>query len=572
MRGIDLNDRKRIAALVAVMIFVSIGVAVVTGWGLYRAAVQEQRAWLLKIVQSHAALIEATVHVDAREHGETSVQTMLDHVIVAQMESQGFGWTGEFVIGRRSGDQIDFLLPQRRGIGVPRPVPLESHLAEPMRLALAGRSGTIIDLDYRDVVVLAAYTPIRNLNVGLVAKIDLEEIRRPYIRAGILSGILILVLLAFGATLSRRITAPMIGQLETAVVRLEEAQRLANLGNWHWDIASGRLDWSAEIYRIFGVQPDSFDATYENFLRAVHPDDQEAVDRAVKRSLDQGEPYGLDHRIVRPDGSKRTVHEEGEVIRNDEGNPAGMLGTVQDITERKQIETKLAVLMDELLASNRDLEQFAYAASHDLQEPLRAVAGYAQLLERKYQGQLDDKADHYLVGIVDGAHRMQRLIESLLMFSRVTTKGKDAVSINSAEALEKAVKNMTTAMRTNGAEVDHGPLPTVMADEEQLVMVFQNLISNSIKFRGDDPPRIRVEAFRQGGDWQFSVSDNGVGMDTQYADRIFEIFQRLYTQADYPGEGMGLAVCKKIIERHGGKIWVESAPGEGATFLFTIPA
>jgi light-regulated signal transduction histidine kinase (bacteriophytochrome) len=225
----------------------------------------------------------------------------------------------------------------------------------------------------------------------------------------------------------------------------------------------------------------------------------------------------------------------------------------------------------DLTRSNRDLEQFAYIASHDLQEPLRAVAGFTTLLRQRYQGKLDEKADSYIDFVVDGVARMQALINGLLEYSRVNTRGSAPEPVPADRALQEALANLRTAIEQSGAVVTATPLPTVRADAAQLAHVFQNLIENALKFRSERPPEIEIGARRQDGFWQFWVRDNGIGLEPQYADRIFLIFQRLHTRDKYPGTGIGLAISKRIIERHGGKIWVESQAGQGATFYFTLP-
>ena len=226
----------------------------------------------------------------------------------------------------------------------------------------------------------------------------------------------------------------------------------------------------------------------------------------------------------------------------------------------------------ELERSNQELQLFAYVASHDLQEPLRMVASYLQLLERRYKGALDADADEFIGYAVDGASRMQTLLHDLLAYSRVGTRGKPLVPTGSGEVLSQTLMNLKVAIEESGAEVTHGDLPEVLADGTQLSQVFQNLIGNAIKFRGDRSPRIEISLDRSGGEWVFGVRDNGIGIDPQYADRIFLIFQRLHTRGEYPGTGVGLAICKKIVERHGGRIWMESELGKGSTFYFTLPA
>ncbi|NJO66448.1 MAG: GAF domain-containing protein [Leptolyngbyaceae cyanobacterium RM1_405_57] len=225
----------------------------------------------------------------------------------------------------------------------------------------------------------------------------------------------------------------------------------------------------------------------------------------------------------------------------------------------------------ELARSNADLEQFAYVASHDLQEPLRMVASYLQLLERRYRGQLDDTADEFIDYAVDGAARMQTLINDLLDYSRVDSRGKSFVIISGSAILDRAIANLQPAIEAANATLTCAPLPKIMADATQLTQLFQNLISNALKFHSDQPLHIHVSAQHQADAWLLSVQDNGIGIDSEYADRIFLIFQRLHSRGEYPGTGIGLAICKKIVERHGGNIWVESQPGQGSTFYFTIP-
>ncbi len=271
------------------------------------------------------------------------------------------------------------------------------------------------------------------------------------------------------------------------------------------------------------------------------------------------------------------------VYRNEAGDIQGVFAAARDITERKHAEEELAKYREhleelvqqrteELARSNRDLEQFAYVASHDLQEPLRVVTGYLQLIDDRYRDRLDQDAHEFIAFAVEGAARMHSLINDLLAYSRVGSTGKPFGPTECQAVLGQAMANLQTAIRESGAAITHGPLPTVRGDATQLVQLLQNLIGNAIKFRGTQPPAIHVGAERSDGRWVFSVRDNGIGIEPQYADRIFIIFQRLHTRDKYPGTGIGLAICTKIVERHGGRIWVESVPGQGSTFFFTLPA
>jgi PAS domain S-box-containing protein len=236
----------------------------------------------------------------------------------------------------------------------------------------------------------------------------------------------------------------------------------------------------------------------------------------------------------------------------------------------REAHEQLQAKARELERSNEELQQFAYVASHDLQEPLRMISSYTQLLERRYGGALEGDAKEFMHYIVDGSSRMKQLIEDLLEYSRVGTRGRAVVSTDSAAALAKALANLRSAQQESGASVTHGELPRVLADANQLAQLFQNLLANAMKFRGAEPPRIHVDAETRADVWVFRVKDNGIGLDPQYGERIFMMFQRLHGKTEYPGTGIGLAICKKIVERHGGRIWVESAPGSGCTFGFTL--
>lgn len=260
------------------------------------------------------------------------------------------------------------------------------------------------------------------------------------------------------------------------------------------------------------------------------------------------------------------------LVRDRRGKVIGMQVVASDISERKQAEAALARQAQELARSNAELEQFAYVASHDLQEPLRMMGSFAQLLAKRYQDKLHADADEFIGYIVEGADRMQRLINDLLNYSRVARRGKDFAPTDCSAVVGTACANLRAAIEESGATVIAAPLPVVMGDETQLVQLFQNLLGNAIKFRRDQPVLVHIGAERREHDWLFWVRDNGIGIEPQYVERIFLIFRRLHGRDQYPGTGIGLAVVKKIVERHSGRIWVESAPGKGSTFYFTLPA
>jgi PAS domain S-box-containing protein len=293
--------------------------------------------------------------------------------------------------------------------------------------------------------------------------------------------------------------------------------------------------------------------------------------RSAEDALTQQIGMGIELNGRRKDGSEFPL----ELMLSPLGSGEDVLVTaaIRDITARKQAEQHLLQKMQELKRSNEELGQFAYVASHDLQEPLRMVASYTTLLSRRYKGKLDANADEFIAFAVDGASRMQRLIQDLLAYSRVGSSGREPSATSSEDALQRTLTILSGLIEGSGAVVTHDPLPDVLADELQLIQLFQNLIGNAIKYQRPGAPEVHISAVRDGGThWRFSVKDNGMGIDPQYFERIFGMFQRLHKREEFAGTGIGLAICKKIVERHGGGIWVESQPGQGSTFRFTLAA
>jgi PAS domain S-box-containing protein len=328
--------------------------------------------------------------------------------------------------------------------------------------------------------------------------------------------------------------------------------------------------WNRGATKLLGYEPEE---VIGRPVTILIPPDHHNEEPAILARVTRGDRIAHYETVrVRKDGTLVDVSLSVSPIRDASGHVVGAAKILRDISERKRAEQELAERARRLAQSNEELEQFAYVASHDLQEPLRMVSSYTQLLARRYSDKLDDNAREFIRYAVEGATRMQVLINDLLAYSRLDTRGSRVAPTSSQGSLERALANLRLAIEESQAVVTHGPLPTVPADAVQLTQLFQNLIGNALKFRGAEPPQVDVSAERSDDHWVFAVRDNGIGIDPSYAERIFVIFQRLHGRADYPGTGIGLAICKKIVERHGGRIWLDVASGPGATFRFTLPA
>ncbi len=329
--------------------------------------------------------------------------------------------------------------------------------------------------------------------------------------------------------------------------------------------------WNRSAERIFGYTAE--EAVGRHISMLAVPERIDEIPNILER-ISRGDR--IDHYQTKrktKDGRVLSISLTVSPIRDAAGHVIGASKVARDITEQQQYQHALRTANESLTRSNGDLEQFAYSASHDLQEPLRMVSSYSEMLQKKFGGKLGPSGDQYISYIVGGALRMQQLLRDLQAFTQASALDQQpAHDIDANQALRSALGNLATAIDGSGASITHGELPHVHLHEFQLQQLFQNLIGNAIRYRSPQPPQIHVAAERYGDQSKFSVRDNGIGIDPQYKEQIFGMFKRLHSAAEYPGTGMGLAICQRIVERVGGRIWVESEPGRGSTFLFTVPA
>jgi PAS domain S-box-containing protein len=344
-------------------------------------------------------------------------------------------------------------------------------------------------------------------------------------------------------------------------------------GVWDWDVSSDAMECSPRVREMLGYALDDpdFPKTASAFFEIMHPEDTARVRASIQQGIESSEPVDHELRFRHKDGHYIWLNSRGTTSFDAEGNPTRIVRVTYDISKRKAVEEELAQKREVLERSNSDLEQFAYVASHDLQEPLRAVGGFMQVFQREYGGQLDEKGARYVRKAVEGAARMQQLINDLLHFSRITRESQQTEPVDLNKAVEQALVSLSQTVKERNASVVFADLPSVDGDLSQLAQVFQNLIDNGTKYCESDSPVVRITHTELDDHYLVSVADNGIGIEPEYREQIFAIFKRLHRREEYPGTGIGLAICQRVLQRHGGSISIEDAEGGGSQFILKLP-
>lgn len=356
--------------------------------------------------------------------------------------------------------------------------------------------------------------------------------------------------------------------------RLLLATEAGEVGIWEWDLDTEKLVWDDRMFKLYDLDRPKGAFKYEHWSHVLHPDDIAETEEKISKALADEEAYHPKFRIITKDKNIRYLEARATVMRNNEGTPLKMFGVCWDTTKQREAAERLEKLVDELTASNSELERFSYIASHDLKEPLRMVMNFSQLLSERYGDKLDETAKEYIRFSVDAAKRMHQLVEDLLEYARLGDEAVRFSNVNLESLLDVVKQNLHDSIHENSASVTNDPLPVVFGNPVRLTSLLQNLVGNAIKYHSPGvSPSIHIGVTNHGGDLCFSITDNGIGIKQDYADKIFLPFKRLHGKNEFSGTGIGLAVCKKIIENHGGRIWVESdGPGQGCSFKFILPA
>jgi signal transduction histidine kinase len=441
---------------------------------------------------------------------------------------------------------------------------------------VAGSTIVVSPLD--GIERLSSFRRLERLDLTVTASLPVEAALRSWReqnrRIEVVIAACIFLITAAGLVLLRhmRAEAEAWTRIAASEAALNRAQAVARVGSWQAHLPSLSLTCSAEAARLFAL-PICTRVRSDDVLERIHPEDRDQVIEAVRQTR-LGHPLDIEHRLL-IDGKVTWIRLRAEISSQSVDGSGEILGTVQDITERRQADESLRHQAEELARSNTELEQFAYVASHDLREPLRMIASFVDLLGRRYGDRLDQDGLDFIAFAREGAARMDRLVLDLLDYSRIGRICKPMQPVDLGVLCDRVARALTLKVTESGADIvlPAPPWPSVTGDPDELVRLMQNLIDNAIKYREPTRPiRVTISTERRGSEVIVAIADNGIGIDLQYSDRIFGIFQRLHTRESYEGTGIGLAICKKIVERHGGRIWLDSKPGEGSTFFFSLPA
>lgn len=352
--------------------------------------------------------------------------------------------------------------------------------------------------------------------------------------------------------------------------RYELAVQGMSVGLWDWNINTDELYWSQKFKDIVGIGDENFKPYYKDFSDRLHPDDKEQVSKALTSHFENRTPFNVEYRLKCNDGTYVWIHACGQAKWNEDGKPIRMVGSVNNISERKKLEIERETLIEKLTESNSELERFAYVCSHDLQEPLRMIYNFSERLEKHLGAALDDKGHHYMKYITDGASQARQLISDVLNYARADHETECLANVSSEKTLSGVLRDLNARIEETKAHITYDSLPEVFVQSTHLRQLLQNFIGNALKFCSEEP-HIYVGAQQDGMMWRFYVRDNGIGIAPDNMEKIFLIFQRLHNRERYPGTGIGLALCKKLVLKYGGRIWVESELGKGSTFYFTLP-
>lgn len=358
--------------------------------------------------------------------------------------------------------------------------------------------------------------------------------------------------------------------VKTSEERLQWALQAAGGGAWDWDLTHDKAWWSPDMYALWRVDPRTI-MHFENSMTLIDERDREQVKATLQQAMATRSTYRCEFRVASRNGEERWMESRGRACFDATGNVVRLLGITIDITAQKKVELSLRHANKTLEQNNVELQRFAYVASHDLQTPLRTVTSFAELLQTRYEQTLPSEAKTWLGRILCSVEKLQSLVGDLLQYSRVESQTRSFARVSMEEAFASAMQVLDEPLRSSDATIEHSPLPDVHGDATQLIGVLLNLLDNAVKYRRDEPPRITVSVEALDREWSFCVADNGIGIEERHYERIFEMFERLHCASEYPGTGIGLAICRRVIHRHGGRIWVESVLGQGSKFSFTLP-